>query len=47
MILALLSRIPLPGMTLPVHLLQVADGQPGVVPQGSQGFVFEEVLDVV
>ena len=39
--------IPLPGMAFPVGLLQVADGEPGVVAQGFQGFVAQQVLDVV
>jgi len=39
--------IPLPGMTLPVGLFQVADGEPGVMAQGFQGFMTQQVLDVV
>ena len=39
--------IPLPRMTLPVRVAQVGDGQLGVVLEGVEGLVTEQLLDVV
>ena len=44
-----LSTFPasFPGMTPGMGLLQVGDGQPGVVLEGVEGLVAEDLLDVV
>ena len=43
----MLSPVPLPGVAFLVGLLQIIDGELGVMPEGVQGLVAEQLLDVV
>ena len=44
---SLLSPVPLPGVAFLVGLLQIIDGEPGIMSEGVQGLVAEQLLDVV
>ena len=41
------ALIPFPRMALPVGFLKVGDGELGVVPDGVEGLVAEELFDLV